>query len=199
MSDYYQFHLRFDVRSDAPTTLHKALVLRSEGGFPKREDVSDLPGTVQDYLCNGGVPGDGIYLYEHHGPKMKYRDGAMREVPLEPQEASHSLRMAQTFHDDEYWNGGMYYVHWLYQFAANDGPIGTMQQINGNEPPAILTKASDRIIETRMAYNPARFWPMDGQAEPDPEQPMLIERQNSFSLSEMMENIAAFADGPCFD
>ncbi len=195
MSDQYLFHLNFDVRHDAPAQLHAALAKRAEGIFPKEEDVCDLPGMVRTYLQSGGTPGDGVYCYQSRGPRQKFRDGKMVPAPFEPHEGSHSLRMAHTFHDDEYWNGGIFYPYWLFQFAAYDGPIGTMQQTNGHDPAAILTKAGDRIIETQLAYNPGKYWPMSGQGEPDPDTSMVIEKSTTIPLAEMMKSLSDFAEG----
>ncbi len=158
MSDHYFFNLHFRVRYDAPAQLHAALAKRAVGEFPTLEEISDLPGIVQTYLRNGGVPGDGI-------------------------------------HDDEHFNGRMYYPYWLYQCAAYDGPLGTMQQTNGADLPSILTKADGHIIETTLAYGPAKFWPTQGQAPPDPETPMVIEKSTSVPLSEIIASLADFSDG----
>lgn len=195
MSDHYLFHLTFDVRQDAPPQLKAALTKRANDEVPTEEEVSPLPEIVQTYLRSGGVPGDGVYCFHALGPRGKYRDGKMVEVGWEPHEGSHRLRMAQTFHDDEYWNGGIFYIFWLYQFVAYDGPIGTMQQINGNAPASILTKMGERIIETSLAYNPGEFWPIPGQAAPDPETPMVINRTQSYNLPEVMAGLADFAGG----
>ncbi|ABD52962.1 hypothetical protein [Jannaschia sp. CCS1] len=199
MSDHYLFHLTFDVRHDAPPQLMAALAKRAGGDVPSTEDMGDLPPIVQDYLRGGGVPGDGVYCFYNRGPRSKFIDGTLVEIGWEPHEGSHTLRMAQTFHDDEYWNGGLYYIHWLYQFVADDGPIGTMQQTNGNEPASILTKVGDDIIETKLAYNPGKYWPGPGQPKPDPDTPMIIEKSTAFPLSEMMEGLAMFADGHSYE
>ena len=199
MADHYLFHLNFDVRADAPPQLHSALGKRAEGEYPTREEVCDLPGIVQDYLCSGGVPGDGVYSYTSLGPRMKYRDGKMVEVGFEPHEGSHALRMALTFHDDEYFNGGIYFTTWLFQYAAHDGPIGTMQQTNGKDIPAILTRKADTIIETHLAYAPGEFWPLPGQAEPDGDAPIKIRRTTAMPLTELLEGMAFFADGHSYE
>lgn len=195
MSDHYLFHLTFDMRHDAPPQLQAALTKRANGEVPTEEDVTDLPKMVQNYLRRGGPPGDGIYCFHNKGPRSKFIDGKMVEIGWEPHEGSHYLRMAQTFHDDEYWNGGMFYIFWLYQFVAYNGPIGTMQQTNGNAPAAILTKVDDTVLETALAYTPGEFWPMQGQATPDPETPMVIKRTQPYHMPEMMAGLASFADG----
>lgn len=190
MSDHYLFHLTFAVREDAPAQLKSALAKRSAGKMPTAEEVSDLPPIVQSYLRSGGAPGDGIYCFHPCGPRSKFSNGQMVEIGWEPHEGSHLLRMAHTFHDDEYWNGGMFYVFWLYQFVAYDGPIGTMQQTNGNDPAAILTKVDNHIVETATTFD---------HSNRDKDKPISIDRTQSFDLSQMLDQLADFADGHATD
>ncbi|KIT14835.1 hypothetical protein [Jannaschia aquimarina] len=196
MSDHYLFHIRFDVRHDAPAALHRALTVLSEGNAPTDAELDGLPGIVKDYLRgNTGAPGDGVHLYWHYGPKRVYRGGELVEAPREPHEGSHALRMTQTFHDDEYFNGGIYFPYWLFQFAAHDGPVATMQQTNGNELPSVVTKHGDRLIETSLAYNPDRFWPIGNERPPEQGNPVVIKENREMSLSETLEGLSVFRDG----
>ena len=199
MSDHYLYNLHFTVRHDAPPQLHAALTKRADGAMPTREEVSDLPVLAQDYLCSDGGPGDGVYLYQYRGPHIKFRNGAMVEVPYEPHQGTHDLRMARTFHDDAYFNGGVFFVYWLFQFIAEDGPFGTMTQFNGKELPKVLTKIDGQIVETALSYTPARFWPMPGQDAPNAEQPVIVETTTSANLAETMESLQVFADGHSYD
>lgn len=191
MSDYYLFNLRFTIRAEAPASLHTALTRRAAGDVPARSDIADLPATVQDYLSSGGFPGDGVYLYErtkYFDPTLpsgqpQYRDGFL-------------LRLSQTFHDDEYFNGGLYYPYWLMQFAGSDGQLGTMHQINGDEPPTVLTKVGSLLHETELAYAPDELWPIPGNEPPNANAPLIVRKTTTHKITELIDDLQMFSDGP---
>ncbi len=73
-----------------------------------------------------------MHLYAPQGPGAVV-DGQV-VIDLASPHARYALAMVRTFHDDEYWNGGVYFPYWLMQFIADDGPIGTRQQTTGTSP-----------------------------------------------------------------
>jgi hypothetical protein len=191
MSSYYRYHLFCDLAVDAPQTLHRALTALSQGAPLTLQDMADLPPIVAEYLTNSGFPGDGVHLYAPHGPG-RLLDGRA-EIDLTSAHARYSLSLTRTFHDDEYYNGGIYYPYWLMQFLADDGPIGTRQQTNGREPPGILTRIGGDIILSQAAYAPAEFWPIPGQALPDRDVPMVFRSHDRFNLTQRLEDLAMFS------
>jgi hypothetical protein len=188
MSDYYLFNLRLRIDAGTPEALHVALTKRARGETPSKEDVATLPGMAQVYLLGAKGPGDGVHLYEPtkiFDPTLpagqpQYRDGYL-------------LRLSQTFHDDEYFNGGMFYPYWLMSLAAN-GQLGTMQQINGDDPPVVLTRVGSLLHETSLAYHPADLWPIPGQEPPDEQTPLVIKETRSHVIDDLMKDLSMFAD-----
>ena len=170
MSDYYLFNFRFAISTDAPASLLSALCTASRGGAVPRDQLSDLPLIVHDYLAGEGFPGDGVHQFN------KEMDAYL-------------LRLSRTFHDDEYFNGGIYFPYWLMSFAARDGQLGTMHQINGDTPPVILTKVGPLLHETEMAYSPDEFWPIPGQRMPDASAPLIVKKTTTHRLTELMDQL----------
>lgn len=194
MSDHYLFHFNFDLSPDAPAPLLRSLDILAKGGTPGEADTEGLPGIVREYLMSGGVPGDGVYLFEKSEPMRMTSDGEAEADPSKAHLTRYSLRMARTFHDDEYFNGGMFWPYWLFQFAASDGPLATNQQTNGGDIPSVISKFGDRLIETHFAYNPLEY-DLSGRLPPGKENPVVISRTTDMSLSETLEGLQIFADG----
>ena len=156
--------------------------------------MSELPAIVADHLAAAWAPGDGVYEYE---PIVRYNimGGELDPIQPGPNDSSHTFRMAFTFHDDAFYNGGMYVIYWLFKFANSDGPIATMHQINGNDAPSVFTKCGDTLYITELKFNPDPLWPMPHARQPDPQTPLIINKQRTESISEMLGHISFMADG----
>lgn len=186
MSDYYRIELRCNISADAPKELHNALSELAEGKTPDEASLEGLPGIVKEYLRPGGFHGDGVTLYFLNGPELSLRGGS---------DGCYTLHLTITFHDDEYFNGGIYFPYWLMQFVVDQGPIGTMQQINGVALPTILSKMDNEIIETNLAYAPDEFWPIPGQRAPDKDTPVAVKSSRRSNIFEIIESLSDFKDG----
>jgi hypothetical protein len=193
LSSYYRYQLFCTLRTDAPPILHRALTAAAARAPLSMSEMADLPPIVADYLAYESVMGEGVQVYAPQGPG-RVVDGQV-VIDMASPHTHYVFAMVRTFHDDEYWNGGVYLPYWLMQFIADDGPIGTRQQTNGNEPPAILTRVGGDIIVSNTAYAPARFWPMPGAAAPDGEAPLVFESHDRFNLAKRLQDLAMFADG----
>lgn len=193
MSDHYLIHFNCELRYDIPDALARCLAILAEGGIPTEADTEGLPRIVGSYLRSSGPPGDGVYLFYRRVPLRRTAEGQFEDDLSRPDRISYQLRMARTFHDDEYYNGGLYWPYWLYQFAKIEGPIATMQQINGMDIPSVISKFGDRLIETSFDYNPGGF-DRNGRAPPEADTPVVISRQTEISLSETLEQISMWAD-----
>jgi hypothetical protein len=191
MSSYYCYSLSFEVSFDRPQTLHLALRALAAGKPLSVADMPDLPPTVADYLAHSGMNGDGVHVYAPFGGG-RLVDGRV-EIDLESPQTRFHLNLVRTFHDDEYYNGGIYFPYWLMQFVANDGPIGTRQQTNGGEPHAIITRQGGDIIVSQTAYSPSEYWPIPGQAPPDADQPLVFSGHQRHHLAQWLRDIDMFS------
>lgn len=190
MSDHYRFDLRCNISANAPKEVHYALSELAEGNDPAPAQLKELPGLVQEYLRPGGAEGDGVTLYF-----LNSKNGALMGGIL----GAYTLHLTRTFHDDEYFNGGLYFPYWLMQFMEDQGPIGTMQQINGATLPVILTKVENDIIETHLAYAPDEFWPIPGLRAPGKDNPVMVRNSQRFNIHQTLEELSDFKDGFSFD
>lgn len=165
MSDNYMFQFTFTLRDDTPAALRQALRLLSEGQTPPKDLLAGFPGMAQIYLETGGMPGDGVHSVENG-----------------------LVRMTRTFHDDEFFNGGEYFVWWLVQYATGPGPVGVRQQINGLDMPEILVKDGDLLITARTGYDRS-----DGGGQ------VAVTEHEMTSISGMLEALADFRDGYSYE
>lgn len=190
MSDYYRFSLNFKIRRDTPAALRSALSTLAERRLPDESDLASLPPSVTEYLRHPhppeGIDGDGFtYRYSRSGI-------AFREE--RPEDATHCLHVERTFHDDEFWHGGMYFLYWLFQFAAEDGHLATML-LEFDAPPEIYTRHGDDILVTRLRYNPEEFRPLAFRQTPlDTDNPIVVVDTTRQNLRDMLESIAPMAD-----
>ena len=106
-----------------------------------------------------------------------------------------TLRMARQFHDDEYFNGGVYFPYWLFQFAKGDGPVATMQQVNGNDLPHIFWIEGDVLHETVPAFHPDAMWPIGNSPAPSSQMPMVIQEDRAFPIAQILSDLEMFKDG----
>lgn len=192
MSDYYRFCLNFKIRRDAPRALHAALRDLSERRLPDEADLAELPPVVADYLRHPhppeGLDGDGFtYRYARTGM-------VLREERSE--DPTHAIHIERTFHDDEYWNGGVYFIFWLFQFASGDGHLATML-LEFDTPPEIYTRHGDDILITRLRYNPEEFRPLAFREGPlDEVNPIVVSETVRQNLREFLMNISEMAALP---
>ena len=190
MSDYYRFSLNFKIRRDTPVALRAALSALAERRLPDESDLASLPPRVAEYLRHPspseGLDGDGFtFRYSRYG--MSFRE----ERPEDP---THYIHIEQTFHDDDFYSGGMYYLYWLFQFAAEDGHLATML-LEFDTPPDIYTKHGDDILLTRLKYHPEEHRPLAFRQTPlDPENPIIISSTSRLNLKEMLEEISFMAE-----
>src|SRR5690606_32808036 len=191
MSDYYRFSLNFQIRRDTPAALRSALSALADRRLPDKADLAALPPLIADYLSHphppeGGVDGDGFtYRYARNG--IPHRE----EKPDDP---THYIHIERTFHDDEFATGGMYFVFWLFQFAAEDGHLAT-KLLFFDTPPEIYTRQGDDILITRLSYNPQEFRPLFLRQTPlDPVDPIVVTETSRQNLKDLLDNIAFMAE-----
>lgn len=188
MSSYYHYTLNFTLRRDTSQALIGAFEALTERRFPTKDMVSALPSLVQEYLLSGDNLGSGGFTARLSPAAMTFRE-------QNPEDPAWQLHYERVFHDDEFWNGGMYLIYWLFQFAAEDGPLGTMQLLF-DCPPEILTKVGDDIIRTKLAYNPEEHRPLSHRHEPlDADAPIVVSKSRRENLPEILEQIGFMADG----
>jgi len=191
MSDYYRFSLNFQIRRDTPVALRSALSALADRRSPDESDLAALPPLVADYLRHPhppeGVDGDGFtYRYARNG---------FRHREERPEDPTHYIHLERTFHDDEFSNGGMYFVYWLFQFAAQDGHLAT-KLLFFDTPPEIYTRHGEDILTTHLSYNPEEFRPLALRQTPlDPTNPIVVTETWRQNLKELLDNIAFMADG----
>lgn len=188
MSSYYHYTLNFTLRRETPQALVSAFEALTERRFPTKDMVSDLPPVVQEYLLSGDNLGSGGFTARLSPAAMTFRE----QSPADP---AWQLHYERVFHDDEFANGGMYLIYWLFQFAAEDGQLGTMQLLF-DCPPEILTKIGDDIIRTTLAYNPEEYRPLSHrQGLLDADAPIAVAKSSRHNLPELMGHIAFMAGG----
>lgn len=173
MSDYYRYSFTFALSPETPVELTEALRLLSEGQRPSKEQLAAFPGLPQIYLSgNTGAPGDGVHALDNG-----------------------VLRLSQTFHDDEFFNGGEYFVWWLLQFAGHDGPLGTVQQTNGLDMPEVLIKKGDLLLTARVDMVGGADLQPSPEPVAGPEGPVRIGSTQVASITQMLEELRVFRDG----
>ena len=185
MSDYFHFTLDFLLRRDAPQALHNAVKALANRELPAQKDLDQLPGIVADYLTTPnapkGIDGDGFtYRYARSG--VQYREE-------NPQDGTHWIHIEQSFHDDEYFNGGMFFPFWLMQFSAQDGYLG-IYTVGYAELPTILVKDGEEIIEINLALNPSDAYGIRAQGTPvDRDVPARVLNNNRMNLQELLDGL----------
>lgn len=190
MSDYYHFTLDFILRRDAPAALHAAFAKLAGREIPTRDEMADLPEIVADYLAAPfqpqGLDGDGFtYRYSRSG--MQFR-------AEKPEDGTHWIHMERTFHDDEYFNGGMYYPFWLMQFAAGQGYLGNYT-FGSSELPTLLYKDGDEIIEIDMSINPSDKWGIRPHGTPvDQENSARVRETRRINIQELLDGLGGTFD-----
>lgn len=190
MSDYYHYTLNFLLRRDTPPALIGGLQALSDGRLPREDEVDGLPTTIRQYLLWGDNVSvePGVFSTRLGATGHTFKTEA-------PGDACWRLHYERVFHDDEFWNEGMYLIYWLVQFAAEDGQLGIMQ-LEFDKPPEILTKHGDEIITTTLAYNPEEHRALSYREGPlDAEAPIVVERTSRQNLPELLGHIAFMADG----
>ena len=190
MSQYYRYTLNFKIRRDTPAALRSALSALSDRRLPDDADLAALPPRVALYLRHlypaEGVDGDG-FTFRYSRTGIPFRE----ERPEDP---THYIHIEQTFHDDDFWSGGMYYLYWLFQFAAQDGHLAT-RLLEFDSPPEIYTKYGGDILVTGLQYNPEEPSPLSHRQTPlDPDHPITVEKTSRQNLAELLEDIAFMAE-----
>ncbi|TWI33868.1 DUF2267 domain-containing protein [Paracoccus sulfuroxidans] len=192
MSEYYRFSLNFKIRRDAPQALHRALRALSERRLPEEEDLAELPPVVGEYLRHPsppeGMDGDGFtYRYSRSGRVFR------EERPDDP---THAIHVERTFHDDEYWACGVYFIYWLFQFAAEDGHLA-IKLLEFDTPPEIYTRQGSDILITQLRYEPEEYRPLSLREMPlDDTNPIVISETFRQNLPEFLKNIAEMCGQP---
>ncbi|PID36813.1 MAG: hypothetical protein CR993_03235 [Rhodobacterales bacterium] len=190
MSDYLHFTLNFTIRRDTPIALQNALSALAARRLPDEGDLSALPELVAEYLRLPDVPegldGDGFtYRYSRSGTPFHIEN---------PGDPTHHVHVERRFHDDEYYNGGMYFIYWLFQFAARDGHLA-VEQLEFDTPPTIYTRYGDEILITRLAYNPEEYRPLAYRQTPlDAESPIVVVETIRQNLTELLDGLRAMID-----
>ncbi len=191
MSDHMHFTLNFRIRRDTPIALQNALSALADRRLPDEADLADMPELVAEYLrCPNapeGLDGDGFtYRYSRSGEVFRTES---------PADATHHVHVERLFHDDEYYNGGMFFIYWLFQFAAEDGHLA-VERLDFDTPPTIYTRHGDDILITRLAYNPEEYRPLAYRKTPlDAGSPIVVAKTTRQNLSELLDGLGSMLDG----
>lgn len=190
MSDHYHYALDYTLRRDTPEALITALTALT-GGQPVPEvALKALPGMVAEYLRSGdfvGTLGPDRPITRISRLGTPYRE----ETPGDPMWMFHYERV---FHDDEFWNGGMYLIYWLFQFAAEQGHLAVMRLVF-DTPPQIFTLIDGDIVTTDLTYNPETHQPLAFRdSPPDRDEPLVIGTRRRQNLAQLLQDIAFMAE-----
>ena len=189
MSDRYHYVLDFWLRRDTPAPLVSSLRALTGGGVPDEADLSALPPLVASYFRSGDFVGGALPAIT-----TRLQPSGMTFRAESPGDAVWLLHYERVFHDDEFWNGGMYLIWWLFQFAARQGHLATMR-MEFDAPPEIFTLIGDDVVATRLGYNPETHQALDYREAPlDPENPIVVAETRRTGLREMLDGIAFMAE-----
>ncbi|TKW65571.1 MAG: hypothetical protein DI616_14330 [Paracoccus denitrificans] len=147
MSDYPLYTLNFATRRDMPPAMQAILTALSAGERPAEADLATLPEVVSMYLGRPAAPAHfsaGLMNLRFSRLEIDWRDEA-------PGDATHLLHLEQRFHDDEYASAGVYFINWMFQFAAGNGHLAT--EISESSPlPTIYTRQGREILVTSLNF-----------------------------------------------
>ncbi len=136
--------------------------------------MADLPPLVQRYLRRGDFTGEDTG--PGTGPVPRIAGTGMPFRAPAPHDPVWRLHYERRFHDDEFWNGGMYLIWWLFQFAAGQGHLAVML-LQSDTPPEIYTRVGDDVVTTTLGYTPETHRALDYRdTPPDPDAPIPMHR-----------------------
>jgi len=188
MSDRYHYILDFGLRRDTPRAVIDALTARAQGQDPAASDLAELPEIVAGYLSVPDFTGG----YE---PQASTRIRAERSTHIADNPGWH-LHYERLFHDDEYFNAGIYFIWWLFSLAAGQGHLA-VKLTEYDTPPEIYTKVGDDVVITTLGYNPETHQALDYRTQPlAPDLPISISRSGRAPLAETLANLEVLNTNP---
>ena len=180
MSSHFHFTMNFQTRRDMPAPVAAAIAALSNGQQPDQTDLAALPELIAEYLGGKANQGD-----------VDAGGGAWRFTPInlysraeKPDDPTHLLHMERVFHDDEYFNAGVFFVFWLFQFAC-DGHLA-VELTSDSLAPTLFARHGDNILITTLAYDPDEFATPATQ-RPRPKHPIIVSDSQRQQLAPMVK------------
>lgn len=166
MSEHVHVTLNFLLGRGLPPSLKKVMSALNAGQQPDKADLATLPEAVRPFLSRAvseQVPDYGLLGFRF-APLGEDGDNAIYRFHYE-----------RYFHDDEYYNLGVLFLNWIFQFAAADGHLG-VEIAQWENLPTIYSKRGGDIVVSILTDD-AAFHATLIESDPQksqPEPPVLI-------------------------